>query len=73
MSILRRVWNVTHGLPIDLPRIIRFILHRFFTTVSPVTETRRKTEGYLYIYINIHVLYKHIYVAPPNDFYNRNT
>jgi hypothetical protein len=67
MSFLRPVWNANHGLPIDLPNINWFILHRFFATLSPVTETRRKPRAtcmflYLYIYINIHVLHKYIYM-----------
>jgi hypothetical protein len=53
MSILRRVWNITHGLPIDLHYIIRFILHRYFATVSPVTEHRRKPrDTCVFIYLH---------------------
>ena len=64
MSILRRVWNITQGLPIDLHCIISFILHRYFATVSPVNEPRRKPWNtcifiYLYKYIFI---YKYIYI-----------
>jgi len=80
MSVLRPVWNATHGLPIDLRNINRFILHRFFCDTLSSTCNRRKPRAtciflYLYIYINIHY-YTNIFIcfiAPRNDFYYRNT
>jgi hypothetical protein len=56
MSVLRGVYKVTHGLPIDLHYLIRFNLNRFIWDGPSRIGTLSQIEGYLY-------LLRHVYMT----------